>query len=139
MDSMFRGSRAPRGRSEDRCEGAGSEADGAKPPVKPGHKMPVLGASVFQGRSALVKSRSSGLRINQARRSPGRFCPAFLMGLLTYPMRPAIHIGRLFRRSIWPKRSAADFFGTLLFRAFGVALMGCFGNAGPHSSRASGL
>jgi hypothetical protein len=47
VDSMFRGSRAPWGRSEDRCDGAGSEADGAKPPVKPGHKLPVLGVLVF--------------------------------------------------------------------------------------------
>ena len=31
LDSMFWGSRAPWGRSEDRCDGAGSEADGAKP------------------------------------------------------------------------------------------------------------
>ena len=47
LDAMFRGSRAPWGRSEDRCDGAGSEADGAKPPVKPGHKMPVLGVLVL--------------------------------------------------------------------------------------------
>jgi hypothetical protein len=47
VDSMFWGSRAPWGRSEDRCDGAGSEADGAKPPVKPGHKMPVLGVLVL--------------------------------------------------------------------------------------------
>src|ERR1035438_5341565 len=46
---MFWGSRAPWGRSEDRCDGAGSEADGAKPPVKPGHEMPVLGVLVFVG------------------------------------------------------------------------------------------
>lgn len=48
VDSMFRGSRAPGGRSEDRCDGAGSEAEGAKPPVKPGHKMAVLGVLVFR-------------------------------------------------------------------------------------------
>ncbi|SPE39406.1 hypothetical protein SBA3_320025 [Candidatus Sulfopaludibacter sp. SbA3] len=77
MDSMFRGSCAPWGRSEDRCDGAGSEAEGTIPPVKPGHKMLVLG--VFNGRSALVKPTSSGLRMNRARRSPGRFCPAFLL------------------------------------------------------------
>jgi hypothetical protein len=33
LDTMFRGSRAPWGRSEDRCDGAGSEADGTKPSV----------------------------------------------------------------------------------------------------------
>ena len=100
LDSMFWGSRAPWGRSEDRCDGAGSEADGAKPPVKPGHKMPVLGVLVFLSRSALVKSPSSGLRINQARRPPGRFCPALLMKVLTYPIRPATHTGKLLFRSI---------------------------------------
>src|ERR1035437_1609784 len=76
---MFRGSRAPWGRSEDRCDGAGSEADGAKPPVKPGHKMPVLGVLVFLNKSALVKPPSSGLRIDKARSWPG-FCPAYQMG-----------------------------------------------------------
>jgi len=30
---MFWGGRAPRGRSEDGCDGAGSEADGTKPSV----------------------------------------------------------------------------------------------------------
>lgn len=82
VDAMFRGSRAPWGRSEDRCDGAGSEADGTRPPVKPGPMLPVLGVLVFHERSALVKLLSSGLRINQARRSPGRFCPAFLMDFL---------------------------------------------------------
>ncbi len=82
VDSMFRGSRAPWGRSEDRCDGAGSEADGAKPPVKPGPMLPVLGVLVFTNRSALVKPLSSGLRIYKARRSPGCFCPAFLMEFL---------------------------------------------------------
>ena len=53
MDSMFWGSRAPWGRSEDRCDGAGSEADGAKPPVKPGHKLPVLGVLVIVDGSAV--------------------------------------------------------------------------------------
>ena len=85
VDSMFRGGRAPWGRSEDRCDGAGSEADGAKPPVKPGHKLPVLGVLVFLKPAALVKPPSSGLRINKTRRSPGRSCPAFLMELLNYP------------------------------------------------------
>jgi hypothetical protein len=47
VDSMFGGSRAPLGRAEDRCDGAGSEADGAKPPVKPGPMLPVLGVLVF--------------------------------------------------------------------------------------------
>src|ERR1035437_7822193 len=82
---MFWGSRAPWGRSEDRCDGAGSEADGARPPVKPGHKMPVLGVLVFVDRSALVKPPSSGLRINKARRSPGRFCPALQLPLAAAP------------------------------------------------------
>jgi hypothetical protein len=63
VDAMFRGSRAPWGRSEDRCDGAGSEADGTKPPVKPGPMMPVLGVLVFKNRSALVELWSSGLRI----------------------------------------------------------------------------
>src|ERR1700676_2531161 len=73
---MFWGGRASRSRFEDRCDGAGSEADGAKPPVKPGPRLPVLGVLVFGNRSALVKLSSSGLRIDTARRSPGRFCPA---------------------------------------------------------------
>ena len=76
MDMMFRGSRAPWGRSEDRCDGAGSEAAGAKPPVKPGPMLRVLGVLVFPNRSALVKLLSSGVRIHTARRSPGDFCPA---------------------------------------------------------------
>lgn len=75
---MFRGSRAPRSRSEDRCDGANFEADGAIPPVKPG--LPVLGVLVFQGEPALMKFPSSGLRIHQARRWPGCFCPAYKMG-----------------------------------------------------------
>jgi hypothetical protein len=79
LDSMFRGGRAPWGRSEDRCDGDGSEADGAEPPVKPGHKLPVLGVLVFPSKSALVNPPSSGLRINQARRWPGCFCPAYPM------------------------------------------------------------
>jgi hypothetical protein len=77
---MFRGSRAPWSRSEDRCDGAGSEADGAKPPVKPGPMLPVLGVLVFGGSTALVELRSSGLRIDPARRWLGRFCPAYRMG-----------------------------------------------------------
>jgi hypothetical protein len=91
VDSMFRGSRAPWGRSEDRCDGAGSEADGAKPPVKPGHKMPVLGVLVFVGRSALVKPPSSGLRIYKARRSPGRFCPALHWPFVAAPVLSCEH------------------------------------------------
>lgn len=79
LDAMFRGGRALWGRSEDRCDGAGSEADGAKPPVKPGPMMPVLGVLVFLGSSALVKPSSSGLRIDKARRPSGGFCPAFLI------------------------------------------------------------
>jgi hypothetical protein len=63
MKTMFRGSRAPWSRSEDRCDGAGSEADGANPPVKPGPMLPVLEGLVFSGRGALVESRSSGLGI----------------------------------------------------------------------------
>ena len=128
MDSMFRGSRAPWGRSEDRCDGAGSEADGAIPPVKPGHKLPVLGVLVFLDATALVKPPSSGLRINKARRPPGRFCPAFLMELLTYPILPAIHTGSPLRRSILPNRSAADTFGTFGERGKAGALtftLGC--------------
>jgi hypothetical protein len=91
VDSMFRGSRAPWGRSEDRCDGAGSEADGAKPPVKPGPKMPVLGVLVFVGGSALVKPPSSGLRIHKARRSPGRFCPALHWPLVATPVLSREH------------------------------------------------
>src|ERR1035438_3603797 len=54
---MFRWSRAPWGRSEDRCDGAGSEADGTRPPVKPGHKMPVLGNLVFIDRKSVVSGQ----------------------------------------------------------------------------------
>src|SRR5262249_59227929 len=82
VDAMSGGRRAPRGRSEDGCDGAGSEADGTIPPVKPGPILPVLGVLVFRKRSALVKLRSSGLRINKARSSPGGFSPAFLMPFL---------------------------------------------------------
>src|SRR5258707_13825409 len=91
VDTMFRGSRAPRGRSEDRCDGAGSEADGAKPPVKPGPMLPVLGVLVFVGISALVRPPSSGLRINQARRSPGRFCPALDLPFVAAPVLSSEH------------------------------------------------
>jgi hypothetical protein len=93
LNSMFRGSRAPRGRSEDRCDGAGSEAEGAKPPVKPGPMLPVLGVLVLGNRSALVKLPSSGFRIDKARRSPGRFCPA----LQTY----SSSVSEVRVRSIW--------------------------------------
>ena len=142
MDSMFRGSRAPWGRSEDRCDGAGSEADGAIPPVKPGHKLPVLGVLVFQDATALVKPPSSGLRINKARRPPGRFCPAFLIELLTYPIWPAIHTGRPLRRSIWPKRCACDFLGAAGLAAdfatgFATVLVAVFDVAGEHSLSSS--
>jgi len=92
VDSMFRGSRAPWGRSEDCCDGAGSEADGAKPPVKPGPMLPVLGVLVLADRSALVKSQSSGLRIDKARRSPGCFCPAFLIELLDQSSTSAVRV-----------------------------------------------
>ena len=129
VDSMFRGGRAPWGRSEDRCDGAGSEADGAKPPVKPGHKMPVLGVLVFVAPSALVKPPSSGLRIKKARRPPGRFCPAFLIDVFCYPIRPAIHTGSPLRKLILPKRSAADFFGALGRRAGGLTLAASLGRA----------
>ena len=139
MDSMFWGSRAPWGRSEDRCDGAGSEADGTKPPVKPGPMLPVLGVLVFEDRSALVKLLSSGLRINRAGRPPGRFGPAFLMDCSIYPIWPAIHTGKLFRKSICPSRSAADFFGALLLRAAGAALTRRFGAAGEHASTGNGL
>jgi hypothetical protein len=60
---MFRGIRAPWSRSEDRCDGAGSEADGANPPVKPGPMLPVLEGLVFVKESALVRFQSSGFRI----------------------------------------------------------------------------
>src|ERR1700688_4718118 len=80
LDLMFLGSRAPWGRSEDRCDGDGSEADGAKPPVKPGPMLPVLGVLVFPNTSALVIPPSSGFRIHQARRWPGRSCPAYRIG-----------------------------------------------------------
>ena len=80
MNTMFRGSRAPWSRTEDRCDGANSEADGAIPPVKPGKMLPVLGVLVFQGDTALVKLPSSGLRIHQARSWSGRFCPTYKMG-----------------------------------------------------------
>src|ERR1019366_1713736 len=40
---------------------------------------------VFVDRSALVKPPSSGLRINKARRSPGRFCPALHLPLAAAP------------------------------------------------------
>src|SRR6266852_6235147 len=76
VEAMFRGSRAPWSRYEDRCDGAGSEAEGAKPPVKPGPLLPVLGVLVFGGRSALVKPPSSGLRNRKARRPPGAWGPA---------------------------------------------------------------
>ena len=77
---MFWGGRAPRSRSEDRCDGAGSEAEGARPPVKPGPMLPVLGVLVFRSDTALVESRSSGLRIDTARRGRGWFCPAYRIG-----------------------------------------------------------
>ena len=77
---MFRGSRAPWSGSEDRCDGANSEAGGTKPPVKPGPMLPVLGVLVFQGEAALVKLPSSGLRIQEARSWPGRFGPAYKVG-----------------------------------------------------------
>ena len=54
MDLMLPRSRTLRGRSEDRCDGADSEAEGAKPPVKPGLMLPVLGVLVFPDTSALV-------------------------------------------------------------------------------------
>jgi hypothetical protein len=63
VKTMFRGSRAPWSRSEDRCDGAGSEADGANPPVKPGPMLPVLEGLVFRKEAAVVKFRSSGFRI----------------------------------------------------------------------------
>ena len=80
MNTMFRGSRAPWSRSEDRCDGANFEADGAIPPVKPGPMLPVLGVLVFQGETALMKFPSSGLRKHQARSWTGGFCPAYKMG-----------------------------------------------------------
>ena len=76
---MFRGSRAPWSRYEDRCDGAGSEADGTTPPVHSGPRIRCWGLWFFGGTSALVRLRSSGLRKIQARRPPGRFCPAIRM------------------------------------------------------------
>ena len=77
---MFWGSRAPWSRSEDRCDEANSEADGAIPPVKPGPMLPVLGVLVFPSDTALVKLPSSGLRIHPARSCPGCLCPDYKMG-----------------------------------------------------------
>ncbi len=77
---MLRGGRAPWSRSEDRCDGAGSEADVARPPVKAGPMLPAPGALVFADESALVRPLSSGFRIDQARSWPGGFCPAFQTG-----------------------------------------------------------
>ena len=106
---MFWGSRASWGRSEDRCDGAGSEADGASPPVKPGHKMPVLGVLVFVDRSALVKPPSSGLRINKARRSPGRFCPdPFAFGCGAAAQLRALDTSMAWRREGPDPTEAAD-------------------------------
>lgn len=107
MDSMFWGSRAPWGRSE---------ADGAKPPVKPGLKMPVLGVLILPAAPPLVKPPSSGLRIWTARRSLGRFCPAFRLPLAAAPVlnfwhwRPRWRAGEKGlseRRSLSSNRSCA--------------------------------
>jgi hypothetical protein len=120
---MFLGSRAPWGRSEDRCDGDGSKADGAKPPVKPGPMLPVLGVLVFLNPSALVIPPSSGLRINQARRWPGRSCPAYRIGFA-----PRIGGGAIPSSAVFSGRVKRKFFihwlfarGAAAFR-FGIAL-----------------
>jgi hypothetical protein len=125
LDLMFLGSRAPWGRSEDRCDGDGSEADGAKPPVKPGPMLPVLGVLVFPNPSALVIPPSSGLRINQARRWPGRSCPAYRIGF-------AHGIGGV---------AIADraVFSGLVNRKFFIHWLGARGEAGFRLGRALGL
>ena len=46
-------------------------------PSQTGPDVARSGGFGFSGSSALVKLPSSGLRIDKARRSPGRFCPAF--------------------------------------------------------------
>ena len=58
LESILRGV-AFLGKIQSRGDGAGSEAVGTKPPVKPGPMLPVLGVLVFQP-TALVKSRSGG-------------------------------------------------------------------------------
>src|SRR6185295_11712290 len=95
VDLMFWGSRAPWGRSEDRCDGAGSEADGAKPPVKPGHKLPVLGVLVLwkicfgeapeQRSSDILKrvDRRAGFARRSICRCWLRCCPVLSMFLST--------------------------------------------------------
>jgi hypothetical protein len=105
LDLMFWGSRAPWGRSEDRCDGDGSEADGAKPPVKPGPMLPVLGVLVFPNTSALVNPPSSGLRINKARRRPGRSCPAYRIGFA-----PRIGGGAIASRAVFSGLVRRKFF-----------------------------
>src|ERR1700678_291783 len=128
---MFLGSCAPWGRSEDRCDGDGSAADGAKPPVKPGPMLPVLGVLVFRNPSALVIPPSSGLRINQARRWPGRSCPAYRIGLAPgsgdgSPIADRAVFSGLVRRKFFIHwllaRDAAAFFR--LGRALGLATLG---------------
>src|SRR5690348_2160500 len=108
---MFRGSRVPRGRFEDRCDGAGSEADGAKPSVNRAlaRQQPVPRVLVCKSESVWVKLLSSGLRIEKARRWLGRFCPAYRTEVL-------------FGISLLPKRK---FFIQSLLRRF--VLRGCFG------------
>src|SRR5450755_590439 len=132
VETMFRGSRAPRGRSEDRCDGAGSEADGAKPPVKPGPMLPVLGVLVCVNRSGLVKLPSSGLGIDKARGSPGRFCPA----LRIY----SSSVSEVRERSIWAafhKGSAAGLarnWRWACLSACDAGRVGCGSKAFLHSS-----
>src|SRR4051794_14386795 len=85
---MFRGSRAPWSRSEDRCDGAGSEADGAKPPVKTGSIVarsggfgfsePICFGEAFEQRFSDIQSATTaGLLL------PGDPFPPPLFELLT--------------------------------------------------------
>ena len=83
------------------------------PPSQTGSKDARSGGLVFEDSAALVWLSSSGFRIDKARRSPGRVCPAFLMRRSSYPICPASQAGNPLRRSIVPSCSAAGFLGVL--------------------------